>query len=100
MPVREVVFGLLAAKNNIVPLPAPELPAVTEIQLTSLDAVQAHPAGAKTEIDPLKPPETAVIVPTLMLYVHANPDCVIVNEIPRTVIVPVRAVAPVFAATE
>ena len=67
VPVRDELFGLLAAKNRTVPFPVPELPDVTESQEALLEAVQGQPAGAVTATDPLKPPDTAVIAPTLML---------------------------------
>jgi hypothetical protein len=55
VPVRGVVVVFAATVNVTVPLPDPLAPPVTLIQLALLVAVQAHPAPAAIEIEPLPP---------------------------------------------
>jgi len=55
------------------PLPAPAAPAVTEIQLTSLFAVHAHPLPAVTENTPDPPATPMVWSEGESLYWHAAP---------------------------
>jgi hypothetical protein len=56
VPVRGVVLVFAATVNETVPLPAPLAPPLTVIHVTPLVAVQAHPALAVIENDPLAPP--------------------------------------------
>jgi hypothetical protein len=78
-----------------VPVP----PAVTVIQASLLVAVQPHPVDALT-VTTLEPPEAAAVVDVgESADTHETPAWVIVNVCPPIVIVPIRDVVFVFAAT-
>jgi len=55
VPTRCVVVVFAATEYVTVPLPEPEPPDVTIIQLTLLPAVQGHPAGEVTLAVPFAP---------------------------------------------
>jgi len=79
----------------------PEAPAVIVIQLALLVAVQPQPVPAVTVTAPV----AAAAVERFedvgeMPRPHGAPGCVTVKVRPPTIIVPVREVADVFAATE
>jgi hypothetical protein len=54
---------LLAANMVALPLPVPEVPLLTVIQLVLLTPVQAHPLGALTAIVAVTPPGAMVSGP-------------------------------------
>jgi hypothetical protein len=64
-----------------------------------LVAVQLQPAPAVTITVPLPPEAARDWLPGEIVNEHGGAACVTVNVLPPTVSVPVRAVAPVFAAT-
>jgi len=82
-------------------LPLPDAPAVTVSQLIALlTAVQLQPVPAVTVTVPV----VAADVVRLddigeIVNVHWTPGCVMVKVCPAIVIVPVRDVVPVLAAT-
>ncbi len=47
-PLRDIAVGLAATVYPTVPLPAPDVPELSVIQATLLDAVQVHPVVAVT----------------------------------------------------
>jgi hypothetical protein len=63
-------------------------------------AVQLQPLEAVTFTVPDSAPEPCDRLVGVMLYVQTVPACVTVNVRPAMVSVPVRELAPVFAATE
>jgi len=81
-------------------LPLPLAPALIVIQASLLAAVQLQPVPAVTvtvpvvATDDVRFDEVGAIV-----NVHGAPACVTVKVCPATVIVPVRDVVPVLAAT-
>jgi hypothetical protein len=80
-------------------LPLPVPPAVTVIQASLLIALHPHPVDALT-VTTLEPPEAGTVVEVGdSADTHDTPTWVIVNVCPPIVIVPVRDVVPVFAAT-
>jgi hypothetical protein len=75
-------------------------PPVTVIHERLLEAVHAQPAPAVTENEAVSPPAGDVLAVGDNVYEHAEaPDCVTVNVCPAMVIVPVRCVVTVLAAT-
>jgi hypothetical protein len=59
VPARVVPFGFAAALKLTGPLPLPVAPAVTVSQLVLLlTAVQEHPVGEVTVVDPVPPAAT------------------------------------------
>ena len=99
VPVRATVVVFAAALQPTLPLPVPEAPVVTVSHASLLVAVQLHEL-AVTVIVPL-PAAGVVRVHEVgkMVSVHGTPGCVTVNVWPPIVIVPLRDVEPVFAAT-
>jgi hypothetical protein len=89
--------GLAATVMLTVPLPVPEPPDVTVIQLTFGTAVHAQPAPAVTALEPDQPLAGTVWPVGAIVKVH-DVLCVTVNVCPAIVSVPVRA-APELAAT-
>jgi len=67
LPVRTVDLGLLATKKFAVPGPVTELPEVTVIQFTLLEAFQEQAAPVETLADPANPPEVANMLPNVTL---------------------------------
>lgn len=59
---RGAALGLACVVKLIVPLPAPEVPEVTETQASGPVAVQEHPPGAVTVTEP-GPPAAATLTP-------------------------------------
>ena len=100
VPVREVVALFAPTLNVTVPLPEPLAPAVTTIQLTVLDADHVQPAPVVTVNEPGPPAEGIDCDTGPIEYVQGGAaSCVTVNVCPPTVIVPVRCVVAVLAAT-
>jgi hypothetical protein len=77
----------------------PDAPEVTVIQETLLAAVQAHPAEVVTSIVAFEGAAVSATEDGFSVIVQAPPDCVTVSVSFPTVIVPVRGVVDVFAAT-
>ena len=76
VPVRACGFGFAVALKFTVPLPLPDAPPVIVNQLVSLlAAVQAHPAGPLTLVDPLPPAATTDWLPGDNANVHDAADC-------------------------
>jgi hypothetical protein len=102
LAVRGAVPVLAAKMNATVPLPLPDSPAVMVIQPDMVVAVHAQlPADAVTAIEPDPAMSATFCDAGEIEYVQAGGGaaaCAIVNVLPATVIVPVRA-APVFAET-
>ena len=82
-------------------MPLPLAPAVTVSQLVALlTAVQPQPVPAVTVTVPVVAVDDVRFDDVgAMVNVHGAPACVTVKVWPPTVIVPVREVVPVFAAT-
>jgi len=81
-------------------LPLPLAPAVIVTQPTLLAAVQLHPLPAVTPTLPLPPPAAYDALVGEIEYVQEEvPACVTVTVWPATVIVPVRELVLVLAAT-
>ena len=80
------------------PLPLAPAPIVSHESL--LAAVQLQPAPAVTVIEPLVASDDVRFDDVgEMVNVHGAPACVTVKVCPPIVIVPLREVVPVFAAT-
>ena len=78
----------------------PDAPAVTVIQPTLLAAVQVHPVPAVTVTLPVVAADVVRFDEVgEMVNVHGAPACVTVKVCPPIVIVPLRDVVPVLAAT-
>jgi len=81
-------------------LPLPLAPAVIVIHASLLAAVQLQPVPAVTVTVPVVATEDVRFDEAgAIVNVHGAPACVTVNVCPPIVIVPVREVVPVFAAT-
>ena len=81
-------------------MPLPEAPAVTVIQPTLLVAVQLQPVPAVTVTVPVVATDVVRFDEVgEIVNVQGAPACVTVKVWPPIVIVPVREVVPVFAAT-
>ena len=81
-------------------MPLPEAPAVTVNQLVALlTAVQLQPVPAVTVTVPVVADDVGLNDVGEIVKVHGTPACVTVKVWPPIVIVPVRDVVPVFAAT-
>ena len=82
-------------------MPLPEAPAVTVSQLVALlTAVQLQPVPAVTVTVPVAATDVVKFDDVgEIVKVHGTPACVTVKVCPPIVIVPVREVVPVFAAT-
>ena len=100
MPVRDAVLGFAATSYETVPLPLPLAPPVSVIHVALLDAVHAHPAPAVTVTVPLVATDVlSVAAEGRIVNEHGAPGCVIVKVFPAIVIVPVRELVLVLAAT-
>ena len=78
----------------------PLAPAPIVIHASLLVAVQLQPALAVTVIEPLAASDDGRLFEVgEIVNVHETPACVTVNVCPPIVIVPVRDVVPVCAAT-
>jgi len=81
-------------------LPLPEVPALIVIQPTLLAAVQLQPVPAVTVTVPVAAADVVRFEEVgEIANVHGAPACVTVNVCPPIVIVPLRDVVPVLAAT-
>ena len=100
VPVRWFGSLLPATVNATVPFPVALLPEVMVIQLALLVAVQLQPPEAVT-LTTLGPPDQLIVwLVGEIEYMHdPGGDCVTVNVCPAMVIVPVRWLVPVLAAT-
>ena len=98
-PERLAVDVLAATENETVPLPVPEAPAVILSQEVSVEAVQAHPAGALTVTESVLAAATGLKAAGVTVKLHVIPAWLIVNFAPAIAIVPERAVVEVLAAT-
>ncbi|HET7218196.1 MAG TPA: hypothetical protein VFJ02_09105 [Vicinamibacterales bacterium] len=99
VPDRDCSEPFAAAVKLTEPLPLPVAPPVTVSHVALLTALHEQPVGAET-LAVLDPP----LALTLRLvgeieYVHPVPDCVTVKVWPAIVIVPLRWVVLVLAAT-
>lgn len=101
VPVRAADDALAAALNDTVPLPLPlAAPAIDSHDPAFDDAVQAQPAGAVTEVEPLPPPGATDWLPGAIAKLHEVPAWVTANARPATVTVADRDVVAPLAATE
>lgn len=102
MPVRALLVVFAVTVNETLPLPVPEVPAVTLIHGVLVVAVHAHVAAdAVTAMVPAPPASARFWVDGEIENVQAGGGAaawLIVNALPATVIVPLLAAA-VFAAT-
>ena len=91
---------LAATLSDTVPLPVPDAPAVTVIQLALLVAVRAQPVVPVTvnDTDPPAAP-TFWLIGDRLNAPHAAASWLTVKVCPATVTVPVRAVPAGLAAT-
>ena len=81
-------------------MPLPLAPALMVSQVALLVAVQLQPVPAVTVTVPVVATEDVRLDEVgAIVNVHGAPACVTVNVCPPIVIVPVREVVPVFAAT-
>ena len=81
-------------------MPVPLAPAPIVIHASLLVAVQLQPAPAVTVIEPLAASDDGRLFEVgEIVSVHETPACVTVNVCPPMVIVPLRELVPVFAAT-
>jgi hypothetical protein len=80
-------------------VPLPDAPDVMVIQDTLVVVVHAQPAAVVTSIVPFEAAAVSAMDAGVSVSVHAAPACVTVSVCPPTVIVPVRPVVEVFAAT-
>jgi len=99
VPVRVADPVLAATLYVTVPLPLPLAPAPTVSHAALLVAVQLQPLAAVTVTVPVAADETKLAALDERLNVHATPACVTVKVWPPMIIVPVRDVADVLAAT-
>jgi len=81
------------------PEPLPDTPLVIATHDAPLEAVQVHPADVVTATVPLPPDGGSVWLVGEIVNVHEDVGCITVYVWPAIVMVPVRFVAPVFAAT-
>jgi hypothetical protein len=83
-----------------VPLPLPFAPELIVIHASLLTAVQLHPVPAVTVTEPVAAADDVRLDAVgEIVKVHDAPAWATVNVCPPIVIVPVRDVVPVFAAT-
>ena len=81
-------------------MPLPLAPAVTVSQLVALlTAVQLHPVPAVTVTVPVVAADVGLADVGEIVNVQGTPACVTVKVLPPIVIVPVRELVLVFAAT-
>src|SRR5262249_36068033 len=102
-PSRAPAAAFACAVKLTVPLPLPLAPAVIEIQDAVVVACHVHPVAAVTAICPGPPAGATVNDVGFSVIAHAGPvpeDCVTGKLTPPIVKDPLRAVPPVFAATE
>ena len=97
--VRESVSVLAPALYATVPDPVPLAPLVMVTHVDPLDAAQLQFDDVVTVTVPVPPVAGSVALAGAIVNVHVAAACVTVNVCPPIVIVPVRAVVPVFAAT-
>jgi len=97
--VLAVVVVFDAAVNPTLPEPEPLAPLVTVTQEALLVAVQLHPVAVVTITVPLPPAAGIDWLVGEIVIAQAGAAWVTVNVLPPMVRVPVRGVAPVFAAT-
>jgi hypothetical protein len=108
VPLLGEALEFAAAEKTTVPLPEPDVPVVTAIQVALDCAVQAHPADAVTFVLPVPPAAATDALDAERENVQAGggggggaaPDGETVMVSPATVSVPLRAEVPAFAATE
>jgi len=87
------------ATKLTLPGPLPDKPLVIATHDAPLDEVQPQPAAVVTVTVPLPPLGSSVCVVGEIVNVQDAVGCVTVYVWPPIVMVPVRLVAPVFAAT-
>ena len=90
---------LAAALYATVPEPVPLAPLVMVTQVDPVEAVQLQFDNVVTVTVPVPPVADSVALVGAIVNVHVVAGCVTVNVCPAIVIVPVRDVVPVFAAT-
>lgn len=100
VPTRLGPKVFVATMNETFPVPAPGPALTTATHETLLTASQAHAAGAVTVVLPNPPSAVNAWLVDSIENVHAlGAACVTVKVLPAIVIVPVRVVVPVYAAT-
>ena len=100
VPVREVVTLLALTLYPTLPLPLPLAPDVTVIQEALLVAVHEHPVPAVTFTVPVAAADVVKLADVgRIVKEQGAPGCVTVNVLPPTVIVPLRVLVLVLAAT-
>jgi len=97
--VRESVPVFASALYPTVPDPVPLAPLVMVTHVDPLDAVQLQFYEVVTATVPVPPLAGSVALVGSIVNVHGAAGCVTVNVRPAIVIVPVRDVVVVFAAT-
>jgi len=97
--VRGSVPGLALALYVTVPDPVPFAPLLMVTQVDPLEAVQLQFDVVVTVTVPVPPLAGNVALAGAIVNVHVAAACVTVNVCPAIVMVPVRDVGPVFAAT-
>jgi hypothetical protein len=98
VPVRTELVVLGATVKLAEPLPEPDAPAVTVIQVTLLTAVQAQPVVVVTVVDALPPAAGTDWLEGEIANEHGAAAWVTVNVWLAIVIVPVRGLVAVLAA--
>lgn len=100
VPVRDVVALLADTLKVTVPPPDPLAPAVTTIQLALLAALHVQPPAVVTVDEPLPPADGIDCDAGEIEYAHgAAAACVMLKVCPAILMVPVRCVVAVLAAT-
>ena len=100
LPLRPAVAVLAATEKITVPLPDPLAPAVTVIHPVPLTAVQPQPVPLLTVTEPVPLAAATDALPGEMVYTQAAAAWETVKVCPAIVILPLRVVVPVLAATE
>lgn len=99
VPVRTLPDVFVATPYATVPPPEPDAPDVTEIQAALLWAVQLQLAPAVTVTEPVPATAPNDTLAGAIAMVQDMAAWVTVKAWPATVIVPVRGLVDVFAAT-
>lgn len=99
VPVRLDVEVLAATEKAALPVPEPDAPLVTVIQVAFVVALQAQFAGAVTDVPPLPPAAVNDWLEEAMLYEQLAGACVTLKVAPAIVNDPVRLMVPGLAGT-
>ena len=98
VPVRVVATPFTSTENAVVPLPEPDPPLVTVIQVALLTAVHPHPVAAVTAVEPDPPLAFIASDAGEMVGAQGAPASVTVKVWPAIVSVPLRPVVNVLGS--